>query len=117
MTKEFLAPMGWNRFEQQVQRCISFMPDQTIFDLPMSDGRQLKIRGVCPFHGILKCHNHGNIDLVMGLLLQRQLNLIKSPTVSRAHSRTIQSIQIRRCGISFSSIPVGLVQICFKPSH
>jgi hypothetical protein len=56
MTKEFLAPMGWNRFEQQVQRCISFMPDQTIFDLPMSDGRQLKIRGVCPFHGILKCH-------------------------------------------------------------
>ena len=32
-----------HRFDQPAQECVSFMLDQALFDLPVSDGRQLRL--------------------------------------------------------------------------
>ncbi len=32
-----------HRFDQSAQECVSFMLDQALFDLPVSDGRQLRL--------------------------------------------------------------------------
>ena len=42
-------------FERQAWRYVHIVPAQSIFDMPMSDGRQLQIYCAFPFHEATNC--------------------------------------------------------------
>jgi len=90
------------------------VPRRTIFDLPVPDGRQLRMCRVFPF---MRPPIYSHPDLANGLPLQRQLYRMRRQTMSKKRSRAAGPKKIRRCGNSFSSVPVGFLRICSKPSH
>jgi hypothetical protein len=91
-------------------------PRQTIFDLPMSDGRQSQGSRVFFF---LRSHklSYGDVDFVEGITVRDDCILLRRQIVSAKRLRTARPLNLRHYGNHLSSIPVGFLEICSKPSH
>jgi hypothetical protein len=61
-------------------------------------------------------HIYCDTDLANGLPLQRQLYRMRRQALSEKHSRTARLKKNQHYGNS-SSVPVGFLEICSKPSH
>ena len=108
-------------FDQPVQKCVSFVLDSALFDLPLSDGRQLYAPCILLLNmrpKLLSDMANNDIGPMKGLPYQRQMNCMIRQKVSNTRLRTTGPVGIRRCGNSFSFSPARLLQLlCFKPSH
>ena len=117
----FLSLYAHHRFDLPVQKGVSFLLDQALFDLPRSDGRQLKASYILLLHMRPSLRSDiatNDIGLMKALAHQRQMNYMIRQKVSKKRLRTTGLVRVRRCGNSFSFSPAGLLQLlCFKPSH
>jgi hypothetical protein len=96
--------------------------DSALFDLPLSDGRQLYDSPcIWLLHmrpSLRSDMAHNGISPIKGLPYQRQMNGMIRQRVSNTSLRTTRLVMIRRCGNFSSFSPAGLLQLlCFKPSH
>lgn len=87
----------------------------SIFDLPMSDGRQSPISRGFSFQEATNCHMVASA--LGGKNDQGHWILMRCQAVSRKRLRTARSLKLRHYGNSFFSVPVGFFEICSKPSH